>query len=137
MNVLISIKPQYVEKIIKHEKLYEFRRKIFKQDVNKVIIYSTSPVKKIIGYFNLTEIIKDNPINLWNNYSKYGGIIKKDFFDYFKGTDEGFAIKISNLEVFDEGIDVSLLNNFKAPQSFKYINDDEFEELISIGIVHQ
>lgn len=137
MNVLISIKPQYVEKIIKHEKLYEFRRKIFKQDVNRVIIYSTSPVKKIIGYFDLTEIIKDKPLNLWNNYSKYGGINKKDFFDYFEGTDEGFAIKISNLKLFSEEIDVSLLDNFKAPQSFKYITNEEFEELLSLKIVHQ
>lgn len=133
MDVLISIKPQYVEKIILREKLYEFRRSIFKQEVDRVIIYCTAPVKKIIGYFDLDQIIQDSPSNLWNNFSNYGGIEKKEFFDYFEGKDEGFALKIGNLEVFDDGIDVSLLKEFRGPQSFKYVNDEYFEKLLELA----
>ena len=46
MNVLMSIKPKYVEKIISKEKTYELRRNIFKREVSNVLIYSTSPEKK-------------------------------------------------------------------------------------------
>ena len=46
MNLLISIKPEFVNKILANEKLYEFRKSIFKQKVDKIFIYSTYPVKK-------------------------------------------------------------------------------------------
>jgi len=100
MNVIISIKPKYVEKIISKEKTYEFRRSIFKKEVERILIYSTSPEKKIIGYFKLNKIIKDCPKNLWNNFSEEAGINEEDFFDYFKNKKEGFALKIDELEVF-------------------------------------
>ena len=46
MNVLLSIKPKYVDLILNGEKKYEFRRKIFRNETNKVYVYCTSPVKK-------------------------------------------------------------------------------------------
>ena len=46
MNILISIKPEFVNKIIINEKLYEFRKSVFKEDVEKIFIYATHPVKK-------------------------------------------------------------------------------------------
>lgn len=126
MDLLISIKPEFVKKIISHEKKYEFRRSIFKKEVEKIFIYSTYPEKKIVGYFEFSEIIKDTPINLWNNYSDVAGISKQSFFDYFNNKDEGFAIKIDNLNIFQDAIDVDTLENFRAPQSFCYVNNNLF-----------
>ena len=51
MELLLSIRPEFVEKIISHEKKYEFRKRIFRKNVDKIFIYSSSPEKKIIGYF--------------------------------------------------------------------------------------
>ena len=127
MDVLMSIKPQYVEKIISKEKIYEFRRSIFKKEVNNVVIYATAPEKKIVGSFELEDIIKDTPSNLWENFSNKAGITKKDFFNYFKGKDVGFALKIGKLNILDDFIDVGCLEDFRAPQSFMYVVDkDEF-----------
>lgn len=44
-KILLSIKPEYVEKIIKGEKLFEFRRTVPKRKVDVVVIYSTFPEK--------------------------------------------------------------------------------------------
>ena len=82
MNLLLSIKPEFVNKILTHEKLYEFRKSIFKQKVDKIFIYSSYPVKKIVGYFEVTEIICETPIELWNSFSDVSGISEKDFFKY-------------------------------------------------------
>ena len=82
MNLLISIKPEFVNKILANEKLYEFRKSIFKQKVDKIFIYSTYPVKKIVGYFEASEIICKSPQELWNSFSEVSGISKKDFFKY-------------------------------------------------------
>ena len=35
MNLIISIKPQFVEKILSGEKKYEFRRRIYRKEVEK------------------------------------------------------------------------------------------------------
>lgn len=125
MNLLISIKPEFVEKILTHEKQYEFRKSIFKQNVEKIFIYSTYPVKKIVGYFEVSEIICESPIELWNSFSEVSGISRSDFFKYYGGCNEGFAIKIENLQIFDEFIDMSQYDDFKAPQSFCYVENNE------------
>ena len=126
MNLLISIKPEFVKKIILGEKKYEFRRSIFRQKVDKIYIYSTSPEKKIKGYFKSSKIINDTPENLWKNFKDVSGTSKEFFFEYFKGKETGFAIKIDDLHVFDQPIDTNKLKDFKAPQSFRYINEDLF-----------
>jgi type I restriction enzyme, S subunit len=47
MDVLLSIKPRYVEAIIDGRKKYEFRKNKFAmKDINCAYIYSTSPIKK-------------------------------------------------------------------------------------------
>lgn len=133
MNILISIKPEFVNKILANEKLYEFRKSIFKQKVDKIFIYSTYPVKKIVGYFEVNEIICESPQELWNSLSKFSGISKKDFFKYYANSNEGFAIKIDNLHIFDEFIDMNKYNDFRAPQSFCYVeNNDCLKELLLV-----
>jgi len=56
--------------------------------------------------------------------------MKKTFFDYFENKDEGFALKIDELEIFEEPIETDKLVDFSAPQSFKYINENEMTSLI-------
>ncbi|MBI6731014.1 ASCH domain-containing protein, partial [Pseudomonas amygdali] len=42
MKVLLSIKPEYAEKILQGEKRFEFRKSVFKNpDVRTVVIYAT------------------------------------------------------------------------------------------------
>lgn len=131
MNVILSIKPKYIEEIIKGKKKFEFRKSIFKlgKNVKKIYIYSTSPVKKIVGFFKIKDIIEDHPENLWEKYQEYSGIAKEDFFDYFNDKEKGFAIAIKDLEVFAQPIDPkNVIPNFIPPQSFCYF-DEKLEGL--------
>ena len=127
MNVLLSIKPKYVEEIIKGNKLYEFRKSLFKNrdDLNLVYIYSSSPVKKIIGAFTIGDVVKGCPEDLWVKFKDVSGIEKEEFFKYFADKENGFAIKIEELDVFEKPIDpFTALPDFKAPQSFYYLDDN-------------
>ena len=123
MNVLLSVKPKYAEKIVEGKKKYEFRRAIFKkQNIEKVYIYSSSPVGKIIAAFEIEKILKDSPEKIWTLCQKYAGISKTDFFDYFKNSEQAFAIKIGYVDSFKEHIDpYKMIENFKPPQSFYYL----------------
>jgi len=65
MTVLLSIKPEFADKIFDGTKKYEFRRRIFKKEgVKKVIVYVTSPVQKIIGEFLIESIIYEDTLAL-------------------------------------------------------------------------
>lgn len=79
MNLLMSIKPEFVKRILAGEKLYEFRKTIFKQNVDKVFIYSTDPDKKIVGYFEVGEIIRDTPTGVVEFIFRSFGNLKKGF----------------------------------------------------------
>ena len=81
-SVILSIKPVYAHAIMDGTKKVEFRKKIFKRPVDKVFVYSSSPEKKIVGFFTISDIIEDKPERLWEEFEKVGGIEKKNFFDY-------------------------------------------------------
>ena len=64
-SILLSIKPEYVEKIFNMTKKYEFRKRIPCKQINKVIVYSTAPSQSVVGEFEVLEIIVDKPSRLW------------------------------------------------------------------------
>ena len=124
MSVLLSIKPKYVEQIENGSKRYEFRRVIFKQDIDEIYVYATAPIKQIVGKICIDEIIEDTPKNLWGSFKQNAGINKKDFFEYFSGKEKGYAIKIKDFISFEEPIDPYQSNpNFVPPQSYAYLDN--------------
>ncbi|WP_322804465.1 ASCH domain-containing protein [Vibrio alfacsensis] len=124
MKALLSIKPEFVEKILSKEKRFEYRKAIFKRpEVTTVVIYSTMPEGKIIGEFTIGEILAKAPDELWNETQQASGIDKKFFDAYFDGREVAYAIEIIDLVTYDKPIDPYKVEpNFKAPQSFKYID---------------
>ncbi|MBA2858631.1 type I restriction enzyme S subunit [Methanococcus maripaludis] len=124
-DVLISIKPKYVKKIMDNSKKYEFRKQIFKKSVEKIYVYSTSPVMKIVGYFDLGVILAKDPEKIWEELQEYAGIDKKDFFQYFNDKTTAYAIEIPKFIKLSDPIDPKKIDpNFKPPQSFYYLNKD-------------
>ena len=125
MNVLLSIKPKYIKEIREGNKKYEFRKLIWKHGarIEKVYIYSSAPIQKIVGVFTLGNVIKDNPNNLWQHFKDFSGISEDEFFNYFKNREKGFAIEMKAIKFFDDPIDpFEDFLNFNPPQSFYYIN---------------
>ena len=123
MNVILSIRPKYVESIMKGDKRYEFRRSIFKDPhVERIYIYSTSPVMKIVGYFTLSGIVEKSPEMLWTEFHAHAGIDESEFFAYFSDKEFGYAIGIGDVHSFDEPLDPhEMIPGFRAPQNFMYV----------------
>ena len=126
MDVLLSIKPKFAESIINGRKKYEFRKNAFsKKNIGRIYIYSTTPIKKIIGFFKISKIIEDKPITLWHQLKDDAGISEEEFFDYFKNREIGFALEIIEVEKFECPVDPKIMfPNFVPPQSFCYIKLD-------------
>ena len=123
MDAILSIKPKYCEEIINGGKKYEFRKKIFQQGekIENVFMYSTSPVKKIVGIFKIDTIIEDTPKNLWDKLKRHSGVDKEKFFKYFNNCEKGYAIRIKEVKKIKPIDPTTLIPNFYPPQSFSYI----------------
>ena len=78
--ILLSINPQHVERIMNGDKIYEFRKTQCKKKVDKIVIYSTSPVMKVVGEADVADVLVDDPQTIWKITEKKSGI-EKDFFD--------------------------------------------------------
>ena len=124
MKILLSIKPEYVERILNGTKKFEYRKKIFKnKNVNTVVIYATKPIGKVVGEFYIRNIIEDNPQTIWNLTNKYSGISKNSFDEYFHNVQEGFAIEIAHFVKYKKELELNevSIKLKSAPQSFAYI----------------
>lgn len=128
MVKVFSIKKEYSNKIFEKEKLIEYRRQKIKIKKNEIcLIYTTSPVKAITGYFVVKDIIRMPVLDLWKQTHKYGGINKTDFFKYYEGTDLATGILFEKSKKFKTPITLNFLinnSNFKAPQSYINLNLD-------------
>lgn len=120
-QILLSINPQYVDKILSHEKKFEYRKNKCKKNIDTIIIYSTYPVMKIVGEVKVLDIIEDNVTNVWKKTKSYSGISKKFFENYFKGKKNAVAYKLGKITKYNTPL---LLKDFgikMPPQSFVYI----------------
>ncbi|TRX46335.1 ASCH domain-containing protein [Fulvivirga sp. M361] len=123
MKVLLSIKPEYANKIFSGEKKFEFRKRAFgKMEVRTVVVYSTMPVGRIIGEFSIKEIHQDSPESIWSKTKRFSGIDKGFFNEYYDGRDLAIAIEVDKPVLYDNPINPKKeYENFTAPQSFMYL----------------
>lgn len=121
-TVLLSIKPEFAEKIFDGTKKFEFRKSIFKDTaVHKVIVYASSPVQKVIGEFAIADILNDDVETIWNKTALYSGISRDFYLSYFSNKEKAYAIKIGKTKRYRQTRDLSDYNLSFAPQSFAYI----------------
>lgn len=121
MKVVLSIKPEFANKIFDGTKKYEFRKAIFKNDkVKTVIVYSSSPVQQVIGEFEIERIINHDIDTLWDLTQEQAGITEDYFYKYFADRLAGFAIQIKNTKKYKRPKCLRTDFNLFPPQSFAY-----------------
>lgn len=120
-KILLSINPKHVENIMAGTKQYEFRKIQCKEKVDKIIIYATSPVMKVVGEADVMDIIVNNPETVWKTTANYAGITKRFFDDYYRNRDKAVAFKLGNVKQYKKPKDLSYYGINNAPQSFVYV----------------
>ncbi len=124
MKALLSIRPEYVEEMKSGRKKYEYRKRVFRRsDISSVLVYATKPCGKVVGEFEIEEIIEEDIDTLWNDTKHLSGISEEFFYEYFQNRESGFAIKIKEFIEYDRSFELSeVAPEIKAPpQSFCYI----------------
>jgi len=119
----LSIKPEFAEKILSGEKRFEFRRVMPKREVQHVVVYASSPVRRLVGEFTVRRIVTASPSKLWRLTRSHAGISKGYFDDYFRDRSEAHAFEIGEVRLYERPLDPRKMSPaFRAPQSFVYLS---------------
>jgi predicted transcriptional regulator/DNA-binding XRE family transcriptional regulator len=124
-DFVLSIKPEYSKKILIGTKTVELRRRfpLMKNKGSVAYIYSTSPVRALVGAAEICDVERLPLPMLWRRHGASASIDKADFESYFTGLDEGYALFMTKPRSFLRPLDLSELKErfgFQAPQSYLY-----------------
>ena len=123
-NIILSIHPKFVEKILTGEKTFEYRKKLPEEKIEYVLIYATVPVQKIVAIGIVDSILSEKPQNLWKKTFGASGIDKSFFDTYFKNSERAFAIKFRQILKLNKPIVLSDIDCKFPPQSYTYYKGD-------------
>lgn len=123
MRILLSIHPEYAEKILNGTKRFEYRKAVPRNEsVRTVVIYATMPVGKVVGEFEVAGVLRERPSVLWSR-TKQGSGITRDYFDrYFDGREEASAFAVSKPKRYPQPKSLEEVSGSTTPpQSFQYL----------------
>jgi predicted transcriptional regulator len=119
---LMAIHPEYANAIVSGEKKVEFRKRAFAQHVEKVLIYATSPVQKVIGEFGIARTVVAHPDRLWESFGDIGQIEQADFDKYYGTRPLGVAFVIAWAKEYETPHSLGEMDSSPAvPQSYSYL----------------
>lgn len=122
-TILLSIKPEYANRIFDGQKQYEYRKRIPKKDVSKIVVYSSAPEQAVIGEIEVIKTLKMKPTPLWNSTKANAGISRSKYRKYFSGCTMAYAFVIGSSEKYPTSKSLADFNIQSAPQSFVYLDD--------------
>lgn len=135
MEVILSIKPEFANKIFSGKKKFEFRRSIFKnRGITKIIVYASSPVSKLIGEFEVGKIIHSDLESLWDLTKEHSGITEKYYYDYFLGKENGFALEVLKTKTYSEYLCIKETYGIHPPQSFAYVKKENSSQQLQLTL---
>ena len=129
---LLSIHPRHAEAILDGDKTVELRRTRLPEDVSHVVVYATSPVQTVLGWFEVESVERDRPWRLWEKHGSATGITRKEFRSYFQGAVEGTAISVRRVVALKEPVALSSVWESVPPQSFCYLDSSRAEAMLGL-----
>ena len=124
-SILLSINPEYVERIFAGSKKYEFRKRLANRTVDKILMYSTAPIMKVVGEAEVVKTISSSPSALWEYTKKFAGISRDKYRKYFKGCKVAYAYQLGKVVQYDPPKELSEFNIDLPPQSFIYLSVEQ------------
>lgn len=129
-EILISIRPKYVAKILRGEKTVELRRRHLKVSPGtRVWIYSKGPDGAISAHAEVSAVVTGEPRQLWQQFRSQVGVTQQEFWAYFASVDEGCALVLSNVVGLKKQISLRTMRgkvaSFHPPQFYTKLRGRE------------
>ena len=119
-GILMSIKPEYVDKIQNGAKVVEIRSKFnTKWQGCRITIYSSRPLQALHGYATIENVTEGSPEQIWSRFGDDIGVSKKDFDTYTGSLPKVYAITLKNYEPYLNPISFAQLEGLLNQQSLR------------------
>jgi predicted transcriptional regulator len=112
----------------------EFRKTPFARTPTHVLAYASSPTMRLLGYFDVSDVVVDSVDALWARYADVGGVTESDFREYYAGRDRGVALVVGRVHAFADPLPLAVLGLTTPPQSFMYIEPSLLSDLQGRGV---
>jgi predicted transcriptional regulator/GNAT superfamily N-acetyltransferase len=129
-DIVISIKPEYADKIKIKKKKVEIRRKFNKKwEGAYAMLYASKPAQEFFGEARISKIIEDSPKEIWKLFNSDLGVDENKFFQYCYGVEKVNALVLSEIEIFRTStlksqIEFLLERELKPPQSYLGVREN-------------
>ena len=124
-TILLSIKPEYANRILEGTKKFEFRKHLAQGAITRILIYSSSPEKRIIGEVEVVGTLTMKKTPLWESTKTSAGISRKKFREYFSGCSLAHAYQLGKATKYDTPKNLADYGIAQAPQSFIYLKNSD------------
>ena len=124
-EMLLSINPEHVQNIFAGVKKYEYRKVACKRAIDKILIYATTPVKKVVGEAQVLGVLEMDKEDLWRETEAESGISSHFYFEYYANKTKAVAYHLGKIKKYSEPKDLEDYGIGAAPQSFVYIESKE------------
>lgn len=122
MKILLSVKPEYIDRIFDGSKGYEYRRKLANRSIDAIVLYATYPIKKVVGEVEVVKTISASPTVLWEKTKHLSGITRERYRKYFQGQKTANAYELGVVQRYPEAKKLEEYGIKSAPQSFAYLD---------------
>ena len=120
-KLLMSINPEHVDNILAGTKKFEFRKSKCKEKIDSIIIYSTSPIMRVVAEVEVKDVIEDTPQAVWSKTKTAAGIDKIFFDRYYNGRNIAVAYVLGKVKKFSAPKQLAEYGVKTAPQSYIYV----------------
>ena len=137
--LLLSIHSRFAEMIFSGTKTIELRRRRPRVNTGDLVfVYVPTPVRALIGAFEVGRTIEGPPKSIWKNWSSATGLTQAAFDRYFFGRKLAYGIVIKKYWRLDESVGLETLRKrkrgFHPPQAFHYLPLGQLAALGSLCI---
>lgn len=120
-KILLSINPEHVKNILSGIKKVEYRKVKCTMNVDKIVIYATSPIMQVVGDVEVLSVLVGPPEQIWSATSKNAGITKEFFDSYYVNRNKAVAYKLGKINIYKKPLKLADMGITYAPQSYIYI----------------
>ena len=123
-QLLMSVKPEFAERIMWRKKTVEVRRKFSTRWINhRINIYASAPVMSLMGEARIAGVVLNKPEAIWDRFQNQIGCSREEFDAYAAGTDELYAIELDDVRPYRDRLPLVQISRWvneslTPPQSY-------------------
>ena len=126
LRLLVSVRPRFAREIMLGTKRVELRRvRPAVGPGDEIVIYETSPTCAVVCRAVVDEVLSGPVARLWRRVGSVSGMARSEFLAYYRGVENGFAIRLHGVESLDVPVSLHTLRRagpgFAPPQSYHYL----------------